>query len=167
MKRIVSFGLAIGLSLVACGLAAADTKPRVVIFNGVATEVAAAADGPKDLWVSPAELTKATAFEIKPEGVCAAGLCFPIPEGRKSEFLATRGGETRFNLSEFGRLLQMPSAYDAKHGVWYFGPRPAEQNGYLKTLVAPDFTLPDVDGKNHSLADFRGKKVLVITWASW
>jgi hypothetical protein len=167
MKRFVSFSWAIGLSLLACGPAAADQKNRVVLFNGVATEVAADAGVSKDLWVSPADLTKATKFEIKPEGVCFAGLCYPIPEDRKAEFLATRGGETRFNLSKFGRLLKLPAAYDAKNAVWYFGPRPEEQNGYLKTLTAPDFTLPDVNGKNHSLADFRGKKVLVITWASW
>lgn len=167
MKRIVAFGLATGLVLLACGTAAADSKARVVVFNGVATEVAADPSGSKDLWVSPAELTRATKFEIKPEGVCMDALCFPIPEGKKDSFLATRGGETRFNLSEFGRLLQMPAASDAKNGVWFFGPRPQEQNGYLKTLTAPDFTLPDVDGKNHSLSDFRGKKVLLITWASW
>lgn len=32
----------------------------------------------------------------------------------------------------------------------------------------PDFTLPDIaDGKPKSLADFRGKKVLLIQFASW
>ena len=34
-------------------------------------------------------------------------------------------------------------------------------------LDIPDFSLPDRDGKMHKLSDFRGKKVLVITWASW
>ena len=33
--------------------------------------------------------------------------------------------------------------------------------------VAPNFTLPDLNGKPHTLADFRGKKVLLVTWASW
>jgi peroxiredoxin len=32
---------------------------------------------------------------------------------------------------------------------------------------APDLTLPDVNGKNISLASFRGKYVLVDFWASW
>ena len=32
----------------------------------------------------------------------------------------------------------------------------------------PDFTLPDIrDGKPVSLSDFRGKKVLLIQFASW
>ena len=30
-----------------------------------------------------------------------------------------------------------------------------------------DFTLPDMDGKSHSLSDYRGKWVLVNYWATW
>jgi peroxiredoxin len=33
--------------------------------------------------------------------------------------------------------------------------------------VAPDFTLPDVDGKPFSLSSLRGKYVLIDFWASW
>ena len=33
--------------------------------------------------------------------------------------------------------------------------------------MAPDFTLPDLDGKLHSLSDYRGKKVVLMSWASW
>ena len=32
---------------------------------------------------------------------------------------------------------------------------------------APDFTLRDIDGKAHHLADYRGKVVLVNFWATW
>lgn len=32
---------------------------------------------------------------------------------------------------------------------------------------APNFTMPDVNGKNVSLSDFKGKYVLVDFWASW
>jgi hypothetical protein len=167
MGRNVAIALGVGLLLMTTSAGAADANPRVVIFNGVATEVANAPMTSKDLWISPEDLTKATRFEIKPEGICAAALCYPIPEDRKNEFLATRDGHSWFNLSEFGRLLHLPAANDTKHGVWFFGPRPEEQNSYLKSLMAPNFTLPDVDGKEHSLKDFRGKKVLLLTWASW
>lgn len=33
--------------------------------------------------------------------------------------------------------------------------------------LAPDFALPDLDGKKLSLSDFRGKKTAVYIWGSW
>jgi cytochrome oxidase Cu insertion factor (SCO1/SenC/PrrC family) len=72
-----------------------------------------------------------------------------------------------FNLSAFARMLHQPVAHDELFATWYFGPRPEAQNNYLQSLDAPNFTLPDMDGKPHSLSDFRGKKVLIVTWASW
>ena len=32
---------------------------------------------------------------------------------------------------------------------------------------APDFRLPDLEGREHALADERGKVVLVNFWATW
>lgn len=42
------------------------------------------------------------------------------------------------------------------------GPTPA-----LEGKVAPTFTLVDLDGKKVSLADYKGKPVLVNFWATW
>ncbi len=33
--------------------------------------------------------------------------------------------------------------------------------------LAPDFTLPGVDGGQHSLSAFRGRWVILFTWGSW
>lgn len=33
--------------------------------------------------------------------------------------------------------------------------------------VAPDFTLPDMDGEDHTLSGFRGKVVMLNFWATW
>lgn len=33
--------------------------------------------------------------------------------------------------------------------------------------IAPDFTLKDIDGKDVSLSNFRGKQVVLHFWASW
>jgi hypothetical protein len=36
-----------------------------------------------------------------------------------------------------------------------------------KGVDAPDFTLPDLQGKNRSLEEFRGKLVMLNFWATW
>ena len=140
----------------------------VVIYDNVATEVAAAPNSSaKDLWITRKDLKRATRFEIKSQGVCRDQLCFPLPKSRKAEFVLRKSGTNWFNLAEFARLIKQPFASDEKNGVWYFGARSEEQNGFLTSLEAPNFTLPDLNGKLHSLSTFRGKKVLLVTWASW
>lgn len=156
---------AVVLCWAAC--AASGGERRVVIYHGAVTEVGMAADESKDLWLTLADLTRSTKFTLKAEGVCRDDLCFPIPAERTKEFVVKRGDVTWFNLSEFARLLRQPEAHDDKHGIWCFGPRPAVQNAPLASRLAPDFTLPDLKGKAHKLSDFRGRKVLLLTWASW
>lgn len=158
------------LAVIATGVAVArgaDQNTRIVIYDGIATDVSAAPGASSDLWITTGDLSRATRFVIKPQGVCRDELCFPLPKNRKAEFVSKKGKTTLFNLSEFARLIRQPVVVDQKNGVWYFGARNAEQNGYLTSLEAPNFTLPDLSGKLHSLADFRGKRVLLVTWASW
>src|SRR5262245_9240803 len=141
---------------------ASNGGPRTIIYDGVATQVGSSpiqASDPAELWVTTADLTRATKFEIKPQGVCRDELCFPIPRDRKDRLVAKQGRTTLFNLSEFARMVHQPVAFDAKNSVWLFGPRQASQNDFVQTLEAPNFTLPDLNGKIHSLSDFRGKKV--------
>lgn len=165
-------GLLILLFLFASVAIAAQRGRLTIIYDDVITEVAASpasmpASKSADLWITLADLKRATRFVVKPQGVCRDELCFPIPKARKQAFLTKRGSTTWFNLAEFARLVRQPVAYDMEQSAWFFGPRADEQNGYLATLTAPDFTLPDMNGKTHSLSDFRGKKVLLLTWASW
>ena len=155
------------LLLMIASFAAAKEIHATIVYDDVATEINPANQEAGQLWITTADLTRATHFEVKPQGVCRDELCFPIPEGRRSAFLTQVGSVTWFNLSEFARLVRQPAAYDGEQAVWYFGPRPDEQNAYLSSLVSPDFTLPDMNGRQRSLSEFRGKKVLLVTWASW
>src|SRR5258708_1068297 len=126
-----------------CGVAvrAADQNTRIVIYDGVGMEVPSAPEASSDLWITVSVLTRATRFVIKPQGVCRDELCFPLPKNRKAEFVARKGSTTWFNLIEFARLIKQPFVVDQKNGIWYFGARAAEQNGYLTSLAAPNFTL--------------------------
>lgn len=55
----------------------------------------------------------------------------------------------------------------------YFGFHMARRTGQEpphllgKSTVAPDFTLPTLDGKDMRLSDLRGKAVLLNFWATW
>jgi hypothetical protein len=168
MKKWLS-AMMLGLCFTA-SIQAVETKRAVVIYDDKATDVQAnpsSTTKPNDLWITLADLKAATRFENKPQGVCRDELCFPLPKKRRPEFLQTQGKTTWFNLSEFARLVRQPVAQDTQLNTWYFGPRAEVQNSLTKDFQAPNFTLPDKDGKLHSLADFRGKKVLIVTWASW
>jgi len=116
-----------------------------------------------NLWLSNADLTRATGWELKPQGACLGDRCVPIPAGGESQFI--RPG--LFNLSAFARHLGVPFVHDKQHALWSFSDAPDEIGNRLRSLQAPDFTLPDLDANLHSLSDYRGKKVLLMSWASW
>ena len=150
-----------------CVVQGAEAGRRTVVYENAVTELGPGLPNSRDLWLTTAELTQATEWVLKPEGVCREELCVPVPKPRRAEFLKTLSKITWFNLSAFAQLFRQPAARDEALGVYCFGPRPEQQNAHLSSLVAPDFTLPDKDGRPRSLSEFRGKKVLLITWASW
>jgi hypothetical protein len=164
-KKMLGIGLALaGWSASASG---ADGRPRTVLWGETATEVGAALEASPDLWLTIADLTRVTGFVLKAQGVCREEVCFPLPKVRRSEFVTQRSKGTWFNLSAFARLLKQPAAHDEPLSVWYFGERPDPQGAKLASFRAPEFALPDREGKIHAFSDFRGKKVLLVTWASW
>jgi len=192
MKACSVSGILLLFVLVVIPAAAQNKDARAtVIYDDRASEVGAAnfsQTGASDLWLTTADLTRATGFAVKPQGVCRDELCFPLPKTRMHEFLRPDVDTKReakpvaktdakheakhdsmngwFNLTAFAALVHQPVAHDAALSMWYFGLR-SDQQQRLASLRAPDFTLPDMAGKMHSLSDFRGKKVFLVTWASW
>jgi hypothetical protein len=101
-------------------------------------------------------------WELHPEGLCREGLCVPVPEGAG---LQTESGG--IDLQAFARVLDRPLALDLEERAGYLGVSAGERQRALASLVAPDFTLPDLAGRPHRLSDHRGKKVLLVAYASW
>jgi AhpC/TSA family len=146
--------------------AAAKELRTTIVYDDVATDVISGGEDADQLWITTADLKRATRFEVKPQGVCRDELCFPLPKARQEEFLRKESGASWFNMTAFATLVHQPAAHDAALATWYFGLRSDQRQG-LSSLQAPDFTLPDIHGQAHSLSDFRGKKVFLVTWASW
>jgi len=128
---------------------------RAVSLDRVRTDAAR----PGSLWVRTSDLPRINEFELKPEGACRADLCVPVPKTMVS-------GEY-FDFSGFAKLTGQAEVGDAPTRTWSYGEMPVLRGAFLESRVAPDFSVPDRQGRNVKLSDFRGKKVLVVTWASW
>jgi len=71
------------------------------------------------------------------------------------------------DLVEVAAALGRPVAVDAAERAAYLGVGAAARARALAALSAPDFTLPDLDGRPHRLSAYRGRKVLLIAYSSW
>jgi hypothetical protein len=115
------------------------------------------------LWLSPSELASATGWSSRPDGLCRGSVCVPVPPAREREFV--RGDQ--IDAVAVWRHLRQPLAHSADGKTWVFGAAASDRAAELRSLEAPDFTLPDRTGRPHSLSEHRGKKVLLVSWASW
>ena len=158
--------------LIACVcLVAVTARPAAaevaVLFDDTLVRVERTLPDPNDLWVLPPVLTRINAFELKPEGACLDTFCVPVRQDEDSAMFVTRAGQGWFNVTELARRLLQAYAVDHDRQVWGFGEIPLTRQPFLRSAIAPDFTLPDRQGNMVSLSDFRGNKVLIVTWASW
>jgi len=115
------------------------------------------------LWCPARDAEAATGWVAKPEGLCRGPVCVPLPAGREREF--TDGG--RIDLAALWRHLDRPAVHSDRGDAWVLAESARERAAMLAALEAPDFALPDLAGHLHRLSEQRGKKVLLVTWASW
>ena len=115
------------------------------------------------LWLSAKDFERVSGWSHKPEGFCKGDVCVPVPPARASELVVGN----RYNITAIAALLGQPVVADPAHSVWCIGAAAAERKRALTSLNAPDFELPDLSGRAHRLSDYRGKKVLLVSWASW
>lgn len=89
---------------------------------------------------------------------------FTIIDGGRATAVAEAEGPA---LAQKAEAAGRPVAVDLDEHAAYLGISAAERAKALASLEAPDFTLPDLDGRPHSLSAQRGKKVLLVAYASW
>jgi hypothetical protein len=148
---------------------AAAPKPpaATVLFDDRAMPLTTVRRDPKDaaaLWIRKRDLPRINDFAVKPQGACRADICVPIPKDMlRGDF---------FNLTAFANKIGEAVVSDADARVWSFGEIQAlSRSGGSRAgptwRIAPDVTIPDRRGRPVSLKSFRGRKVLLVTWASW
>jgi hypothetical protein len=110
--------------------------------------------------LAPEQLASATGWDYKPEGLCRGEVCVPV----RDPAIETGG---LIDLEVVAATLRRPLALDVAESAAYLGESAAERGEQMSSMQAPDFTLPDLDGRTHSLSDYRGRKVLLVVYASW
>ena len=105
--------------------------------------------------VSAAELQRVTGWALKPEGLCRDERCVPIRSASADAI----------DLAAVASALGMPLVVEPEAGLWALGP---EAGGVaLAAATLPDIELPDLDGRPFPLSALRGRKALLVAWASW
>ena len=117
------------------------------------------ADATNGLWLAAADAARVTGWTLKPQGMCRDDQCVPLP--------STAVVAGRVDVEAFWRRLGNPALCSDDRETWVLGAGADERNAALAGLMAPDFTVPDLSGAPRTLSDLRGKKVLLVTWASW
>ena len=132
----------------------------MALYDGRAHVVPLEPQG-EGLLIGASALHDTLGWELKDNTLCRADRCVPLAPHPG----LVHGG--RVDLAAFAALLRMPLAVSAAHRVVSLADSPEDQGALLRGGVAPDFALSDLAGRTHRLSDYRGGKVLLVTWASW
>ena len=155
------------LALLAPGGSASMGEPGkvTVLFPGGNIEVERNLVQEGHLWLPAKVATKVNGLELKPVGLCALNLCLPLPAD--GGWTRRIDGTTYLDLTAVANHVDQAWVRDVEREIWSFSTVPALRSSGILSGRAPDFALPDREGRTVKLSDFRGSKVLLLTWASW
>ena len=123
-------------------------------------EVPAVVDG-DGVRLAPDVVQRSLGWHLEAAGLCRGDTCVPV---RPEQGVLRDDG---LDLRVLASVLDRPLALDVDERIACLGASAAERGHQLRSLDAPEFTLPDVGGRPHSLSEHRGRKVLLLAWASW
>ena len=110
--------------------------------------------------LDPDALGALSGWQLKPEGLCRDEVCVPV----RDDALIVDGA---VDVARFAAALGRPVVVDAGHAVVAVGERCADRRGPIEAGVAPDFTLPQLDGGSFTFSSLGRRKKLLLAWSSW
>jgi hypothetical protein len=113
------------------------------------------------LGVNADDFARATGWTLKTEGLCKGDVCVPV---RDTEAMSNGAA---IDVAEFVRVTERNMVVDSSRNVVAVGEQASSRAASMATLDAPNFTLPDINGKLVSLSDFANRKKLILAWSSW
>ena len=133
---------------------------NVINSNGITTNVEVVSNF-GEFAISLNDFASVTGWQLKPEGLCFAATCVPVTNS------SALTNSTHIDLVEFALVTNQNIVVDQKHKIAALGERADSRSEAMATLVAPDFRLPDIHGKQVSFSDFNRRKRLLLAWSSW
>ena len=111
--------------------------------------------------VAVAALPDLVGWELKSEGLCRADACVLLSDRAMVE---RPGG---VDLVAAAAAVGRPAVVDVDAALVAVGEPTTERHQAVYDRIAPNFTLPDLDGMPRSLSDWSGRKRLLVVFASW
>ena len=108
--------------------------------------------------VSAERFAARTDWQLNPRGFCRGEVCVPAPE--------SLGDDGTLDIRVVADRLGMPLVHDQAHGVYALGPATVTGRA-LSTAVAADPELLTRHGAPFHLSSLRGRKVVLVAWASY
>jgi hypothetical protein len=110
------------------------------------------------LRVPASEFSSVTGWDAKPEGMCRGEVCVPAPG-------ALDNGAVTIEMA--AARLGMPIGHDTEHGVWSLGAATATGRTLATAVARFPSSLIDAMGRGFDFASLRGRRIIMIAWASW
>ena len=138
----------------------AATGSTLTVLTERVTTVEATWDDARPV-VAVEALPDLVGWELKAEGLCRADACVPLSDRTVVE--RPGGVDLVATAAAPGRLVVV----DVDAGLAVVSASADERHRALYDRIAPNFTLPDLDGMPCSLSDWSGRKRLLVAFASW
>jgi hypothetical protein len=131
-----------------------------IVDGDRAVPIAARKSGDR-LLLDAAAVKDGLGWEVHDGLLCNDSMCIPLDDERA----VVRDGA--IDLDGLAAAMDRALAVDLDERAVFLGGSARERAQALGSQSAPDFSLPDLSGRIHSLAEHRGTKVLLVAWASW